>query len=59
MEYLKLDFDLPRGEVVSRFTTKIDEVRLIHYPPLSTEILSDGKHQRAWLHTDFSISSLL
>ena len=40
---------------MNRFTTKVDEVRLNHYSPLSTEKLSDGKHQRAWPHTDFGM----
>ena len=59
MENLEPGLELAKGEVVSLFATKIDKVRLIQYPPLSTEIRSDGKHQRARPHTDFGISSLL
>ena len=44
---------------MNRFTTKVDEVCLNHYSPLSTEKLSDGKHQRALPHTDFGMLKLL
>ena len=59
MQNLEQGLELPEGELVNRFTTKVDEVRLNHYSPLPTEKLSDGKHQRAWHHTDFSMLTLL
>lgn len=59
MQNLEQGLELPEGELVNRFTTKVDEVRLNHYSPLPTEKLSDGKHQRAWPHTDFGMLTLL
>lgn len=59
MQVLEQGLELPQGELVNRFATKVDEVRLNHYSPLPTEKLSDGKHQRAWPHTDFGMLTLL
>ena len=59
MQILEKGLELPEGELLNRFTTKVDEVRLNHYSPLPTEKLSDGKHQRAWPHTDFGMLTLL
>ena len=59
MQILEQGLELPKGELVNRFTTKVDEVRLNHYSPLPTEKLVDGKHQRAWPHTDFGMLTFL
>lgn len=56
---LEQELELPKDELVNRSTTKVDELRLNHYSPLPTEKLSDGKHQRAWTHTDFGMLTLL
>ncbi len=47
MQSLEPGLDLPKGELVNGFSTKVDEVRLKYHSPLPTEKLSDGKHQRA------------
>lgn len=59
MKSLEQGLELPEGELVNRFTTMVDEARLNHYSPLPTEKLSDGKHRRAWPHTDFGMLTLL
>lgn len=59
MQSLEEGLELPEGELVKRFSTKVDEVRLNHYSPLPTEKVSDGKHQREWPHTDFGMLTLL
>lgn len=59
MQNLQQGLELPEGELINRFTTEFDEVRLNHYSPLPTEKLSDTKHQRAWPHTDFGMLTLL
>ena len=59
MKNLEKGLELPEGELVNRFSTKVDEVRLNHYSPLPTKKLKDGKHQRAWPHTDFGMLTLL
>lgn len=59
MRVLEQGLEVPPGELVDRFSTKVDEVRLNHYSPLPTERLSDGKHQRSWPHTDFGMLTLL
>ncbi len=59
MQSLEQGLDLSKGELVNRFSTKVDEVRLNYYSPLPTEKLSDGKHQRAWPHTELGMLTLL
>ena len=59
MQNLERGLELSAGELVNRFSTKVDKVRLNHYSPLPTEKLGDGKHQRAWPHTNFGMLTLL
>ena len=59
MHKLEQGLELSEGELVHRFATKVDEVRLNHYSPLPTEKFGDGKHQSAWPHTDFGMLTFL
>lgn len=56
---LEEGLDLPPGNLTSHCATRVDEVRLNHYSPLPVGKLGDGKHQRAWPHTDFGLITLL
>ena len=59
LQTVEQGLELPKGELVDRFSTKVDECRLNYCSPLPTEKLVDGKHQRAWPHTDFGMLTLL
>ena len=59
MKTVEQGLELPKGELVDRFSTKVDECRLNYCSPLPTEKLIDGKHQRSWPHTDFGMLTLL
>ena len=59
MQTVEQGLELPKGELADRFSTKVDECRLNYCSPLLTEKLVDGKHQRAWPHTDFGMLTLL
>ena len=59
MQIVEQGLELPKGELVDRFSTKVDECRPNYCSPLPTEKLVDGKHQRAWPHTDFEMLTLL
>ncbi|KAI1130593.1 putative gibberellin 20-oxidase [Nemania abortiva] len=56
---IELGLELPVGTLVDRCLTRVDELRLNHYPPLPIEKLAEGKHKRAWPHTDFGVITML
>jgi isopenicillin N synthase-like dioxygenase len=51
--------ELPPGAFVNRCKPDTSELRILHYPQISTKTLSEGKVKRAWPHTDFGIITLL
>jgi isopenicillin N synthase-like dioxygenase len=58
---LEQGLGLRNGELLERCCDSpiIDELRMNHYAPISTEKLATGKYRRAWPHTDFGMITLL
>lgn len=61
LENLEQGLGLHQGELLDRCCASpiIDELRMNHYSPISTEKLNTGKYRRAWPHTDFGMITLL
>lgn len=56
---IELGLNLPERSITSCMESRVDELRIQHYPPLSTEKLQTGKLQRCHPHTDFGFITLL
>lgn len=61
LSLLEEGLGLPKNELLGRCQESpiIDELRMNHYAPISTEKLATGKYRRAWPHTDFGMITLL
>lgn len=56
---IELALEVPAGSFTSCMDSRVDELRIQHYPPLSTEKLKTGKIKRCHPHTDFGFITLL
>lgn len=56
---IELGLNLPEGTITECMESRVDELRIQHYPPLSTEKLATGKTKRCHPHTDFGFMTLL
>jgi len=56
---IELGLDVPEGTFTACMESRIDELRIQHYPPLSTQKLKAGKIKRCHPHTDFGFITLL
>jgi isopenicillin N synthase-like dioxygenase len=56
---IELGLNVPEGTFTSCMESEIDELRIQHYPSLSTEKLQSGKIKRCHPHTDFGFITLL
>ncbi|KAI1343178.1 putative gibberellin 20-oxidase [Xylariaceae sp. FL0016] len=56
---IELGLQLPPGTFTGCMASHVDELRIQHYPPLSTDKLKTGKMQRCHPHTDFGFITLL
>ncbi|KAE8154172.1 putative gibberellin 20-oxidase [Aspergillus avenaceus] len=56
---IELGLNLPEGTFTGCMGSRVDELRIQHYPPLSTKTLTTGKIKRCHPHTDFGFITLL
>ena len=56
---LELALQLPQGSFVTKCTGKASELRLLHYPSISTRDIQKGKVSRIWPHFDLGVITLL
>ncbi|EUC26695.1 hypothetical protein COCCADRAFT_10506 [Bipolaris zeicola 26-R-13] len=56
---LEFAFDMPQGSFVKKCAGHASELRLNHYPAISTDTLEIGTTRRIWPHTDFGLITLL
>ncbi|KAG9764372.1 hypothetical protein KCU73_g997, partial [Aureobasidium melanogenum] len=56
---LTVDLGLEEMHFEDRLTTRVYELRLIHYPPTDPRVLEDATMTRALNHTDFGLLTLL
>ena len=56
---IELGLSIPAGTIAARCLPSASEVRLNHYPAISSKELADGSTARIWPHTDFGIITLL
>ncbi|KAL9122706.1 MAG: hypothetical protein Q9187_000744 [Circinaria calcarea] len=59
LEALELGLALPSDSLLSRASPDASELRLNHYPPISTHELCTTNTRRIWPHTDLGIFTLL
>ncbi|KAE8314440.1 putative gibberellin 20-oxidase [Aspergillus transmontanensis] len=56
---IEIGLNVPEGTFTACMESGVDELRIQHYPPLSTRTLHTGKIQRCHPHTDFGFITLL
>ncbi|KAL2196701.1 putative gibberellin 20-oxidase [Corynascus similis CBS 632.67] len=56
---IEIGLGVAEGTFTSCMESRVDELRIQHYPPLSTETLKTGKIKRCHPHTDFGFITLL
>jgi isopenicillin N synthase-like dioxygenase len=59
LEAMEVGLNLSPGTLRQRCLPAASEIRLNYYPPVSLDVLSQGKIKRTWPHTDFGIITLL
>jgi isopenicillin N synthase-like dioxygenase len=59
MSAVELGLSIPQGTLATRCLPSASEVRLNHYPAISSKELASGLTARIWPHTDFGIITLL
>lgn len=56
---IEVGMDLPEGFFREYHTKRDNQIRLLHYPPVESELLRDGKMERIAAHSDFGTMTLL
>jgi isopenicillin N synthase-like dioxygenase len=56
---IEISLGLRQGKLTSNMESRVDELRIQHYPPLPIQTLSTGKIKRCHPHTDFGFITLL
>ncbi|KAL5434336.1 hypothetical protein PMIN06_011420 [Paraphaeosphaeria minitans] len=56
---IEMGLNVPAGTFTSCMESRVDELRIQHYPPLAVEELKTGKVKRCHPHTDFGFITLL
>ena len=59
MQALELGLGVPSGSLTARCIPDDSELRLNHYPQISTKELETGSSRRIWPHTDTGLFTLL
>lgn len=59
LEAIALGLGIAQGSILSRAEPNAAELRINHYPPISTQELTKTNTRRIWPHTDLGILTLL